>query len=54
MLVKAGLAEAAAGFFANTDTGISNGALYDGSRQLSKLTGRPTTPISAAIKAALA
>ena len=54
VLVKAGLPEAAAGFFANTDTGISKGALYDDSRQLSKLIGRPTTPISATIKAALA
>jgi NAD(P)H dehydrogenase (quinone) len=54
VLVKAGLPEAAAGFFANTDTGISKGALHDDSRQLSKLIGRPTTPISAAIKAALA
>jgi NAD(P)H dehydrogenase (quinone) len=54
VLVKAGLPEAAAGFFANTDTGISNGALYDDSRQLSMLIGGPTTPISATIKAALA
>jgi NAD(P)H dehydrogenase (quinone) len=54
VLVKAGLPEAAAGFFANTDSGISKGALYDDSRQLSGLIGRPTTPISATIKAALA
>jgi NAD(P)H dehydrogenase (quinone) len=54
MLVKAGLSEPAAGFFANTDTGISKGALYDDSHQLSELIGRPTTPISATIKAALA
>src|ERR1700728_198493 len=54
VLVKAGLPEPAAGSFANTDTGISKGALYDDSRQLSKLIGRPTTPISATIKAALA
>jgi NAD(P)H dehydrogenase (quinone) len=53
VLVKTGLPEPAAGFFANTDTGISKGALYDDSRQLSKLIGRPTTPISAVIKAAL-
>jgi NAD(P)H dehydrogenase (quinone) len=53
VLLKAGLPEAAAGFFANTDNGISKGALYDDSRQLSKLIGRPTTPISALIKAAL-
>jgi NAD(P)H dehydrogenase (quinone) len=54
VLVKAGLPEPAAGFFANTDTGISQGALYDGGRQLSKLIGRPTTPISALIKDAQA
>jgi NAD(P)H dehydrogenase (quinone) len=54
VLVKAGLPEPAAGFFANTDTGISKGALYDGGHELSKLIGRPTIPISAMIKAALA
>jgi NAD(P)H dehydrogenase (quinone) len=54
VLVKAGLPEAAAGFFANTDAGISNGALYDDGHQLSRLIGRPTTPISAMIQAALA
>lgn len=50
VLVKAGLPEPAAGFYANTDTGISKGALYDDGRQLSKLIGRPTTPISVTIK----
>lgn len=54
VLVKAGLPEAAAGFFANTDAGISNGALYDDGHQLSRLMGRPTTPVSATIQAALA
>lgn len=54
VLVKAGLPEPVAGFLANTDTGISKGALYDDSRQLSKLIGRPTTPISRTIAAALA
>jgi NAD(P)H dehydrogenase (quinone) len=54
VLVKAGWPETAAGFFANTDTGISHGALDDDSRQLSKRIGRPTTPLAAVIKAALA
>jgi len=49
VLVKAGLPEPVAGFFAGTDTGISKGALYDGSRQLHQLIGRPTTPISATV-----
>jgi NAD(P)H dehydrogenase (quinone) len=52
-LVKTGLSEPAAGFFANTDTGISQGALYDDSRELSRMIGRPTTPVSAMIKATL-
>jgi NAD(P)H dehydrogenase (quinone) len=54
VLVKAGLPEPVAGFFANTDTGISKGALYDDSRQLSALIGRPTTPMSRTIAAVLA
>jgi len=54
VLVKAGLPEPVAGFFAATDTGISKGALYDGSRQLHQLIGRATTPISATIAKALA
>jgi NAD(P)H dehydrogenase (quinone) len=53
VLVKAGLPEPAAGFYANTDTGISKGALYDDGRQLSKLIGRPTTPIATTIKSTL-
>jgi NAD(P)H dehydrogenase (quinone) len=53
VLVKAGLPEPAAGFYANTDTGISKGALYDDGRQLSKLIGRSTTPMSATIKSTL-
>jgi len=49
VLVKAGLPEPVAGFFASTDTGISKGALYDGGRQLHQLIGRATTPMSATI-----
>jgi dTDP-glucose pyrophosphorylase len=40
-----GLAQAIAGW----DNGASKGALFDDSRQLSKLTGRPTTPLSVAV-----
>ncbi len=53
VLVKAGLPEPVAAFFANTDTGISKGALFDDSHRLSKLIGRPTTGIAGTIAAAL-
>lgn len=45
-----GLADAIAGW----DVSVSQGAVFDDGRQLSGLIGRPTTPISASIKAALA
>lgn len=45
-----GLADAIAGW----DVGASKGALFSDSKQLSGLIGRPTTPLSAAVKAALA
>ena len=44
-----GLAEAIAGW----DTAAVQGALFDDSRQLSKLIGRPTTPLSATVTDAL-
>jgi len=44
------LAQALAGW----DVGASKGALFDGSLQLSKLIGRPTTPLSASVASALA
>ncbi len=44
-----GVAEALAGF----DVDASNGALFDDSRQLSALIGRPTTPLADAVAAAL-
>ena len=53
VLTKAGLPEPAAAFFAHTDTGISQGALFDDTRQLSRLIGHPTTPITHTIAAAL-
>jgi len=36
------------------DVDASNGALFDDSRQLSKLIGRPTTPLADAVRAAIA
>ena len=44
-----GLAEAIAGW----DVSASQNALFDDSRQLSKLIGRPTTPLSTAVADAL-
>ena len=47
--LPAGLAQAIAGW----DVSASKGALFDDSRQLSKLIGRPTTRLAAAVAAAL-
>ena len=47
--LPAGLAEAIAGW----DVGASQGALFDDGRQLSRLIGRPTTPLSTVVAAAL-
>jgi NAD(P)H dehydrogenase (quinone) len=49
-----GLPAALAKAIASWDTGASQGALFDDSRQLSRLIGRPTTPLSAAVSEALA
>ena len=53
VLLGVGLPEPYAALLADSDTGISKGALYDESHQLSKLIGRKTTPVSVAVKAAL-
>jgi NAD(P)H dehydrogenase (quinone) len=53
LLVKAGLPEAYAALIADSDAGVSRGALYDDGHQLSKLIGRPTTSLAAAVAAAL-
>lgn len=47
--LPAGLAQAIAGW----DVSASKGALFDDSRQLSKLIGRPTTPLATTVAAAL-
>jgi len=52
-LLGAGLPEFVAELLANADTAASKGALFDHSGDLSKLIGRPTTPLATALKAAL-
>ncbi len=53
-LVSIGLPEAFAALLADSDAKAANGALYDASRQLSALVGRPTTPLAESVAAALA
>ncbi|MCP3735949.1 SDR family oxidoreductase [Sphingomonas sp. RP10(2022)] len=52
-LVGAGLPEPFAGALASYDRAAAGGALFDDGRALSALIGRPTTPLSASIAAAL-
>lgn len=49
LLVKVGLPQGFAALLADSDTGASKGALFDDSHQLSKLIGRPTTPLATAV-----
>jgi NAD(P)H dehydrogenase (quinone) len=51
LLVKAGLPDAFAALLADSETGVSNGALFDDSRQLSRLINRPTTSLAASVAA---
>jgi len=53
VLIKVGLPEIIAELLANSDTGASKDALFDDSRQLSKLIGRPTTSLATAIAAVM-
>ncbi len=53
-LVAAGLPAALAALLADSDAGAADGALFDEGRQLGALIGRPTTPLSVAMQAALA
>ena len=53
-LIEAGLPEGLATLLAESDVGASKGGLFDDSRQLSTLIGRPTTPFAAMIGQALA
>ena len=52
-LLKAGLPAPLASLLANSDTGASQGGLYDDSQTLSKLIGRPTTTIAESVKEVL-
>lgn len=52
-LLGAGLPEGLAALLANSDAGASKGGLFDDSRQLSTLIGRPTTTLEESIRAAL-
>ncbi len=52
-LLGAGLPEFLAELLANSSTGAAKGALFDDGHQLSKLIGRPTTPLATSVKAAL-
>ncbi len=53
-LLSAGLPEWLASGLASWDTGAAQGALFDDSRQLSRLIGRPTTSLAEAVRQALA
>ncbi|MBM1172669.1 SDR family oxidoreductase [Microvirga arabica] len=52
-LVGFGLPEGMAHHIASYDIGTAQGALFEDGRQLSRLIGRPTTPLSAAVAEAL-
>ncbi len=53
VLLGAGLPDAVASMIANSDVGASQGALYDATRQISALTGRPTISLEESIAQAL-
>lgn len=53
-LLKAGLPEGLATLLAHSDTEVAKGSLYAEGKQLSRLLGRPTTPLSKAVADALA
>lgn len=52
-LLQAGLPAFVAELLANSDAAAAKGALFDDGRQLSKLLGRPTTPLAVSVAAAL-
>ena len=52
-LLGTGLPEFLAEQLANSDTGVSLGALFDDGKQLSKLIDRPTSALATAVRAAL-
>lgn len=52
-LLGAGLPEGLATLLAESDIGASKGGLFDDGRQLSRLIGRPTTPLAEQVRLAL-
>ncbi len=52
-LLGAGLPDWLATLLAESDTGASKGGLFDDSHTLSRLIGRPTTPLADVIRASL-
>lgn len=52
-LLGAGLPDSLAELLANSDTGVSQGALFDDGKQLSELIGRSTSALESAVGAAL-
>jgi NAD(P)H dehydrogenase (quinone) len=54
VLQSVGLPQALAAMLAESDAKAAQGALDDGSRQMSRLIGRPTTPMTQSVAAALA
>ena len=52
-LLGAGLPEGIAGLLAESDSGAAKGGLFDDTKQLRQLIGRPTTTLATMIKAAL-
>ncbi len=52
-LIRFGLPEPVAKAYASFDTGAAQGGLFDDGHQLSKLIGRPTTPLSISVEQAL-
>lgn len=52
-LLQAGLPEFVADLLADSDAAAAKGALFDDSRQLGNLIGRPTTPLTTTIAATL-
>ncbi|MDP1655885.1 MAG: SDR family oxidoreductase [Hylemonella sp.] len=52
-LVQAGLPGFLAAMLAESDVGAAKGGLFDDSHELSRLIGRPTTPLAELVKAAL-
>ncbi|WP_028313052.1 NmrA family NAD(P)-binding protein [Derxia gummosa] len=53
VLVSVGLPEGFAGLLADSDAGAAKGALYDGGKGISALTGKPTITLTAAVAGAL-